>query len=112
MRLIVALRVILLAGPVFATAAHADDAGPFGISHVSDTFLAQVRGREDTSQVAINVLTNELANTSVGDNVQTGNVSFDTNAFSSLNGFALVNSNTGNNVSFNANMTVNVIVNN
>lgn len=84
----------------------------FGRAQLSDEALSQVRGREDTSQVAINILTSELANTSVGDNVNTGSVGFDANAFSNLNGFALVSSNTGNNVSFNANMTVNVIVNN
>lgn len=89
-------------------------AGPasFGSAKLSDEALSKVRGREDTSQVAINVLTSELANTSVGDNVNTGAIAFDANAFSNINGFALVSSNTGNNVSFNANMTVNVIVNN
>lgn len=89
-------------------------AGPasFDAAELSDEALAQVRGREDTSQVAINVLTSELVNTSVGDHVNTGSVAFDASAFSNINGFALVSSNTGNNVSFNANMTVNVIVNN
>jgi hypothetical protein len=49
-----------------------------------------------------------VADNHIVGNVSTGDVTIDGNAFQSLNGLAIVNANTGNNVAINASLNVNV----
>ncbi|MBO9518521.1 MAG: hypothetical protein J7493_10685 [Porphyrobacter sp.] len=92
---------IVLAKP-FATAAVADD-----------TRLAQVNGKADLNVIEQNI---NVRNTSTvsgniinGDPV-TGTISIDGASFGGFNGLAMVNANTGNNVSINSAMNVNVAI--
>jgi uncharacterized iron-regulated membrane protein len=83
--------------PLFADAKPVQEAG-----------LAKIAGREDLAQVTQSEQTNAVTGNSVGDNANTGMISLQDNAFRDMNGFTIVNANTGNNVAINATIQVNI----
>ena len=83
--------------PLFADAKPVQEAG-----------LAKIAGREDLAQVTQSEQTNAVTGNSVGDNANTGTISLQDNAFRDMNGFTIVNANTGNNVAINATIQVNI----
>ncbi len=88
--------------PPFASVAIADDAQ---LSVV--TGMADIKAIQQTANVAnTSTVTGNIIN---GDPV-TGTISIDGGSFSGFNGLALVSANTGNNVSINAAMNVNVAI--
>ena len=105
--LLVALLVPLSAGtasaqvdqPLFTDAARMDGAE-----------LAQVAGRDDTSLIVRAQNSSNVSNNSVSGQSQTGTINFDAQSFSSLNGLSLLSANTGNNVSINSSLNVNVAI--
>jgi hypothetical protein len=81
----------------------------FGTSSaISDTSLGEIAGGADIGQYIFSSNTSTVANNSVNGTSVTGTISIDGQAFQNLNGLAVVNANTGNNVSINASMNVNV----
>lgn len=92
----------------------AEPAPPFATAAVVDeTQLATVTGMADikTLQQAVNVQnTSTVSDNTINGNSTTGTISIDGASFGGFNGLALVNANTGNNVSINASMNVNVAI--
>lgn len=87
-------------------------ASPYaGSSVADDATLAGATGMADVKvlEQAINVRnTSTISGNIINGDPTTGTISIDGGAFSNFNGMALVNANTGNNVSINAAMNVNV----
>ncbi|KRA83967.1 hypothetical protein [Altererythrobacter sp. Root672] len=91
----------VLAKP-FATAAVADD-----------TRLAQVNGMADLNVLEQNINvrnTSTVSGNIINGDPTTGTISIDGASFGGFNGLAMVNANTGNNVSINSAMNVNVAI--
>lgn len=105
--LIRALFLLAVAGA--AVPASAQEA--FATPPVADTLLGSIAGRADTSMVARSDQTSTVSDNSVGDNVATGDVRVDANAFQNLQGLSVLNLNTGNNVSINSSMNVTIAIN-
>lgn len=88
--------------PPFASVAIADDAQLAVV-----TGMADIKAIQETANVAnTSTVTGNIIN---GDPI-TGTISIDGGSFSGFNGLALVSANTGNNVSINAAMNVNVAI--
>jgi hypothetical protein len=89
-------------------------ATPFaGSTVVEDTTLATVAGMADVNVVeqAINARnTSTVAGNIINGDPTTGTISIDGASFGNFNGLAMVNANTGNNVSINSAMNVNVAI--
>lgn len=64
--------------------------------------------REDVSQVAVSEQTSRVANNTINGPSVTGSATIDGNAFQNLQGLAIINANSGNNVSINAALNVNI----
>lgn len=80
--------------------------------HIDDKILAEITGRENILNQNNNATNNSsVRNNSVNGNSVTGGIDFSDQAFQSLSGFAIINANTGNNVSINAAMQVNLSIN-
>lgn len=84
-------------------------AQPFGDA-VPDTALAAIAGRADLAQITRAENSSVVSNNSVIGQSTTGALAIDGNAFQNLNGLAVVSANTGNNVSINASLNVNVAI--
>ncbi|TCM16118.1 hypothetical protein EDF56_108106 [Novosphingobium sp. PhB165] len=87
---------------------------PFGSATVVDeakladiTGMADVKVQEQTAN-ANNIST--ISGNIINGDPTTGTISFDGGAFGAFNGLALINTNTGNNVSINSAMNVNVAI--
>lgn len=100
--------LILLALAISAPAA-AQDA--FAVQPVTDLALGAIAGRADHSMTARANQSSTVSDNSVGDNVTTGHVRIDAQAFQNMQGLSLLNVNTGNNVSMNSAMNVNIAIN-
>lgn len=98
---------ISLAGPANAEAPGA----AFAVAPVGDDVLQKAAGREDVAEIAQADQAATVSRNSVGDNSHTGAVQISDNAFQNLQGLAVLNVNTGNNVAFNAAMNVNISIN-
>lgn len=85
-------------------------AAPFAAPKLAESDLQAIAGREDTTQVATNDQLAGVSQNSVGDNVVTGEVRIDGNAFQNMSGLSILNINTGNNVAINAAMNVNISI--
>lgn len=87
---------------------------PFaGSSVVDDTTLAAAKGMADVKVIdqAANVRnTSNVSGNIINGDPTTGTISIDGASFGNFNGLALVNANTGNNVSINSAMNVNVAI--
>jgi hypothetical protein len=69
-----------------------------------------VTGREDTAQEVRAQNTATVSHNSVTGQSQTGTISFDSQSFQNLAGLSLLSANTGNNVSINSSLNVNVAI--
>jgi hypothetical protein len=87
---------------------------PFaGAAIANDSELAVVTGKADIrslQQAANATNTSTVSGNIINGDPVTGAISIDGAAFGGLNGLAIVNANTGNNVSINAAMNVNVSI--
>jgi hypothetical protein len=87
-------------------------ATPFGATApVDPATLGKVTGQADLAQVVQAQNRSTVSNNSVSGNSQTGTINFDPNSFQNLNGLSLLSANTGNNVSINSSLNVNVAIN-
>ncbi|MEP0189471.1 MAG: hypothetical protein ABJP70_02660 [Erythrobacter sp.] len=107
--------VTLAAAPVAAQDAQPSEGqqtaeiAPFASAEpIEETKLAKIAGREDVNQVIQSDQQNNVGSNSVGDNSETGTITLRDNAFANLNGFTILNANTGNNVAINSSIQVNV----
>ncbi|MBB6505408.1 hypothetical protein F4693_002396 [Sphingomonas endophytica] len=95
-----------------APAAAPLQASPFGAAApVDNAQLGAVTGQSDLSQVIRAQNTSTVSGNSVNGHSETGTISFDPNSFQNLNGLSLLSANTGNNVSINSSLNVNVAIN-
>lgn len=88
----------------------ASDLPPFGIPPVTERALSDIAGKAGVPLQIIADNRSVVADNYIVGNVSTGGVSIDGNAFQGLNGLAIVNANTGNNVAINASLNVNVAI--
>lgn len=85
---------------------------PFGeTAAVDNALLGSVTGQADLSQVVQAQNNGTVSGNSVSGHSQTGTINFDGSAFRDLNGLSLLSANTGNNVSINSSLNVNVAIN-
>lgn len=86
-------------------------ATPFGaVQPIADTRLAAVTGRDDLAQVVSAQNKGVVTGNTVSGHSQTGTIQFDASSFRNLNGLSLLSANTGNNVSINSSLNVNVAI--
>ena len=102
--------LVTAAFPATAQQASGDADGPFGSGAVATTELSRITGRDDTAQEVRAQNTSTVAHNSVSGDSQTGAISFDAGAFQSMAGLSLLSANTGNNVSINSSLNVNVSI--
>ena len=96
------------ASPVIAEVSVA----PFGaVSPVENADLNVVTGQSDLAQVVNAQNNGVVSGNTVTGNSQTGTIHFDSSSFQNLNGLSLLSANTGNNVSINSSLNVNVAIN-
>ena len=106
--------VLLVATPSLAAegAGSGDPAAMFGGAVlVSDSDLLRIAGQADVNMEVRANNTSNVAHNSVSGNSVTGAIGFDSQSFQDLNGLAVVSANTGNNVSINSSLNVNVALN-
>lgn len=85
---------------------------PFGSSAaINNSDLSTVTGQSDLAQVVSAQNTSNVSGNTVSGNSQTGAIQFDGGSFQNLNGLSLLSANTGNNVSINSSLNVNVAIN-
>ncbi|WP_156681118.1 hypothetical protein [Sphingomonas profundi] len=109
-----ALRLIFAAAAglaIPATAQAADDgATPFAATSVSNDELGAIAGKTDLNMVVDARNTSEVSHNSVSGSSVTGTIRFDGSSFADLHGLSVLSANTGNNVSINASLNVNVAI--
>lgn len=76
----------------------------------TDEVLEKATAREDLSQAANTTQTSTVTGNSVSGTSTTGGVGFNDNAFQNASGLTVINANSGNNVSMNASMNVNIVM--
>jgi hypothetical protein len=86
------------------------DPPPFGSGAVAATELSTITGRSDTAQEIRAQNSSNVSHNSVTGQSQTGAISFDAGAFQAMTGLSLLSANTGNNVSINSSLNVNVSI--
>ncbi len=79
-------------------------------SAVPEAALKAASGKADLAQTSIANQENSVAHNSVVGNSITGAVAISGNAFQNLNGLAVINANSGNNVAINSALNVNVSI--
>jgi hypothetical protein len=90
----------------------AREVSPFGeTAPVENRELNKVTGQSDLAQVVSAQNTSTVSGNTVTGNSQTGTIHFDSSSFQNLNGLSLLSANTGNNVSINSSLNVNVAIN-
>jgi hypothetical protein len=77
---------------------------------LSSRELGGIAGKADTNLEVRAQNSSTVSNNSISGPSQTGTISFDAQAFQHMSGLALLSANTGNNVSINASLNVNVAV--
>ncbi len=77
---------------------------------LADSDLQQITGREGTTQANISNQASGVNNSQVNGNSVTGQILMDGSSFQDFSGLAVFNANTGNNVSINASMQVNISI--
>ena len=109
--LVVAAAMPALAEPTAEPAKPATAEALFGAGQkVEGSDLATITGQGDTAMMVRAQNTSNVSHNSVSGNSQTGTISFDTDTFRNLSGLSLLSANTGNNVSINSSLNVNVAV--
>jgi outer membrane receptor protein involved in Fe transport len=76
----------------------------------TDEVLEKATAREDVSQTAQSQQNSTVTGNSVNGTSTTGTISFSDNAFQTASGLTVINANSGNNVSMNASMNVNIVM--
>jgi hypothetical protein len=77
---------------------------------VAEKDLKGISGGADLSIAALSEQSGTVSNNSVNGNSVTGTISFDGQAFQNMNGLGVISANTGNNVSINSTMQVNIAI--
>lgn len=77
---------------------------------VAETDLHSISGAADLSMAALSEQSGHVANNSVNGNSVTGTINFDGQSFQNINGLSVLSANTGNNVSINSTMQVNISI--
>lgn len=97
---------------LLGTSANAQDAAHlFGADNrVEGKELAEVTGKADTAMEVRAQNTSTVSNNSVVGQSETGTISFDSTSFQNMAGLSLLSANTGNNVSINSSLNVNVSI--
>ena len=85
-------------------------ANPFDVAPVAEAALASIAGKADPTQAVLATNNATVANNRIVGISTTGVISISDNAFQNLNGLAIINANTGNNVAINASLNVNVAI--
>ena len=89
----------------------AGQSAPFAPEQATtDDVLEKATAREDLSQTANSNQTSTVTGNSINGPSTTGGVSFSDNAFQTASGMTVINANSGNNVSMNASMNVNIVM--
>jgi hypothetical protein len=83
---------------------------PFASHTVGAEELSQITGRADTAQQIRAQNSSTVANNTVSGQSETGQINFDAGSFQALAGLSLLSANTGNNVSINSSLNVNVSI--
>lgn len=97
--------------PAVPAAPAVESPAPFAPgSALSDDKMRSSTAREDISLHAESRQTSSVSNNSVSGNSVTGEILISDTAFNGASGLTLMNLNTGNNVSMNSSMNVNVIM--
>lgn len=78
---------------------------------IANSDLNAITGQSDLAQVVRAENNSVVSGNTVSGNSQTGVINFDGGAFQNLNGLSLLSANTGNNVSINSSLNVNVAIN-
>jgi hypothetical protein len=87
------------------------EASPFSQAQAaSDEVLQKATAREDLSLAARSEQSSNVTGNSVNGTSTTGTISFSDNAFQTASGLTVINANSGNNVSMNASMNVNIVM--
>jgi hypothetical protein len=102
--------LLLFASPVAAQDVPNPNLAPFGTGAIAATELSTITGRADTAQEIRALNTSNVSHNSVTGQSQTGAINFDAGAFQALTGLSLLSANTGNNVSINSSLNVNVSI--
>lgn len=102
--------LLLLAASLAQEAPPADPAPAtaFSATPLDVSALNAETAREDVSQIAAAEQSSQVAHNTINGPSTTGTVSVDGNAFQNLQGLAIINANSGNNVSINAALNVNI----
>lgn len=82
-----------------------------GAASVTNDELGAITGAADVNMQVRAQNTSTVSNNSVNGNSVTGEIGFDNSAFQNLSGLSVVSANTGNNVSINSSLNVNVALN-
>jgi len=102
---------LMLAGAGTALAQTDPVDAPFGAgSRIGAPDLSRITGQADVAMEVRAENTATVSHNSVSGNSQTGTINFDANAFQALSGLSLLSANTGNNVSINSSLNVNVSI--
>jgi hypothetical protein len=106
--------VALATALTFISAANTGQAGEagsvFGGPAVSELELGAISGKQNIAQSGAVDQESVVSHNSVNGTSVTGVIQFDGQAFQNMNGLAVINANTGNNVSFNSSMLVNIVI--
>ena len=103
--------VVLASCGVPASSVRAAPPAPFAeASAISGADLGAITGRADTAMLIRAENSATVANNNVIGDSTTGSISFDPQSFQNLNGLSLLSANTGNNVSINSSLNLNVAI--
>jgi len=105
-----------MAGPAFADPRQGDEAvaatPAFGEAvSIGNDELGAITGQANIGMEVRAQNTSTVSNNSVNGNSVTGAIGFDSAAFQNLSGLSVVSANTGNNVSINSSLNVNLALN-
>lgn len=102
------IHLLLLAASVAQDAPPAEPPTAFAAAPMDVVALNRATAREDVSQVAIAEQSSRVSNNTINGPSVTGTATIDGNAFQNFQGLSIINANTGNNVSINAALNVNI----
>jgi len=79
-----------------------------GAKQVDDVQLGRITGMSNLAQVVSAQNSSNVSNNQINGNSQTGAIGFDASSFQNMNGLSVLSANTGNNVSINSSLNVNI----
>ena len=105
-----AVTTLLVSGACHAEA-EPDSGGPFAsVAALKAEQLSKVAGGADLAQQILAQNMSAVSGNSVTGDSVTGTIEFSSSAFQGINGLSIVSANTGNNVSINSSLNVNISV--